>query len=104
MTDMKITLENYDDVKKQIEEFEAKQKAELERIQKEKRAEELFRRFAAKIPSNDGGLQYPTRVTIHIEYKTVMGNYQGYDNNEVTIEMPVEIYDKVFGFGKKRGR
>ena len=93
---MEITLENYEEIKQELELFEVKEKFRLEQIEKEKRIKELKRKFLNKLPRNQGYLCYVTRVKIEIDYRETTSNYQGETEEHITVEMPKEIYDEIF--------
>ncbi len=101
---IKITMGNYEEYKEAMKEFEYKNQRELERIEEEKRLQREFEYFVSQIPEHSGCMQYPTKVLIHIEYETTTPDYQGAEKNSVDIDMPLELYDEVFGFGEKRGK
>ncbi len=93
---MKVTLDNYEEVKQELARFEAEEKYRLEQIEKEKRIKELKRKFLDSLPKNCGFLCYVTKVTIYIDYNTSTPNFQGETQEHTTIEMPTEIYDEIF--------
>ena len=99
---MKVTLENYEEVKKELAEFEAKEKYRLEQIEKEKRIKELKRKFLNSLPKNCGLLCYVTQVKIDINYNSCTPNFQGETKEHITIEMPTEIYDEVLKMRERR--
>ena len=95
---MRITMENYEEVKKEMERFEKEQAEEIHRAQEKKRLDNLYQEFIKAMPSHIGYLCYPTKVVIHIDYAVSTSDYQGRENRHTDVEMPIDIYDRVFDF------
>lgn len=93
---MNITLENYEEIKQQLTEFEAREKRKLEAIEKEKKIKQMKREFLESLPRNQGLLCYVTKVKIEIDCRETTYNYQGETEEHKVVEMPTEIYDEIF--------
>ncbi len=93
---MEITLKNYEEVKKQLAEFEKRQESILKAKKKMDKLLESNENFCKDLPSNMGRLEYVTKVEIKISYKCATANYQGEESNEMELILPNDLYDYVF--------
>lgn len=93
---MEITLKNYEEVKKQLAEFEKRQESLLKAKKKKEELLESNKNFFKDLPRNMGLLEYVTKVEIKISYKCTTANYQGEESNEMELILPNDLYAYVF--------